>query len=117
VSRFQWQRRPSQAWDKTAWINAMAVAVEAALQVWSPQIESYAKRNARWRDRTANARQTLAAFTFYDGGERTVYLIMKQHMDYGVWLELKNGGRYAIVMESMQMHYAQVWNQVQQAVR
>jgi hypothetical protein len=35
----------------------------------------------------------------------TIYLSHSAVIDYGVWLELANSGRYAVVMRTMQAHY------------
>ncbi len=82
------------------------------------------KRNARWRDRTGNARQTLAAFQYKK--ERTMWvLVAKQHMEYGVYLEgrrpdgfeTRRGGKYAIVLPTLQNYYARIWASLQDVVR
>lgn len=117
MRHFRWTVPPSQAFSKSIYIDGLRAAVKLALDEWAPQIEAYAKRNARWTDRTANARQTLAAFTFVSADGNWVVLVMKQQMDYGVFLELRNGGRYAIVMESLELHYSSVWNRVRQVVQ
>ena len=35
----------------------------------------------------------------------TIYLSQGAAIDYGVWLELANSGRYAVVMRTMEAHY------------
>ena len=75
------------------------------------------KDQARWDDKTGNARQTLQAFVFIDPISQRVVLVAKQQMDYGKWLELSNGGKYAIVMRALRANQAVVWQSVKEAVR
>lgn len=78
-------------------------------QYWAPNLESYAKMNRPWTDRTSNARQGLwsKAFTVNDGD--TVVIILSHGVYYGRFLELSNAGRYAIIMPTLQAHYGPIW--------
>jgi 23S rRNA G2445 N2-methylase RlmL len=67
----------------------------------APQMTGYAKQNARWTDRTGNARRGLGT-TIRQVNENTVDLIIAYNVPYGIWLEVKHAGRYAILMESIQ---------------
>lgn len=67
-------------------------------------VESYAKINARWRDRTGDLRRTLHAYK----GRRSnsQYTIIIEHgMPYGYWLENYFWGRYAILDEALEASY------------
>lgn len=64
------------------------------------QMEAYAKANARWVDRTGNARQKLTGDAYWVNPKTLETVIMHQ-MDYGVWLELAMGRKYAILEESL----------------
>ena len=83
--------------------------------LWAPQIEAEMKRNAKWTDRTSNARQTLQVFVVQDGDK--VFLFAKQHMAYGKYLELKNQGKYAIVMPTLRRYFPRVWGGIRSAVK
>lgn len=75
--------------DKTieaAWI---------AVQQMAPQVENYAKLNAPWTDQTGAARQGLAARAYRDGKE--VGIIVYHQVSYGIWLEVRWSGKYAII--------------------
>lgn len=85
-------------------------AVVDLLKTWERQIEAYAKQNAKWRDRTGNARQNLFSHTDDEGNSIKLYL--SHRMDYGLWLELKYSGRYAIVMPTLQAHERQIMDSV-----
>lgn len=111
---FRWDsgRRPSQAWDISRYKDALAKAVLKLLdEYWSPQVETDAKNNAVWTDRTGNARQTLAAFGF-ESDKDVMTLVLRQTMDYGKWLELRFDQKYAIVLRTLEQYYAPIWASV-----
>lgn len=83
--------------------------------LWAPQIEADMKRNAKWTDRTSNARQTLQVVVIQEGNK--IILIAKQHMFYGKYLELKSQGKYAIVMPTLRRYYPRVWTGIKGAVK
>lgn len=72
----------------------------------SPQIESYMKLNAPWTDRTSNARNGLAARAYEDGDE--IGIVLFHQVDYGIWLETRFGGRYAIIDPTIEVMGPQV---------
>ncbi len=82
------------------------------------------KRNARWTDRTGNARQTLAAFPYKK--DKTLWvLVARQFMEYGVYLEgrrpdgfqMRRGGKYAIVLPTLQVYYGRIWGSLRDVVK
>lgn len=105
---FRWIRPPTQAWSSQRYIVALDNAVAGVLTTWAPTIEADAKLHARWTDRTGNARQTLAAIA-YRRQPHLHALILRQWMSYGKWLELRWGGRYAIVLPTLQVYYEDIW--------
>lgn len=119
MSNFRWLsgRSPRQVFGRRREILVRRIGQSVyMLLIWfAPQIEADMKRNATWEDQTGNARQTLAAFVFFPE-TGVVALVGKQQMDYGKWLELKNGGRYAIVGPTMEMYYETVWDAAQELV-
>jgi len=108
-------------------------AVVAVAKFIGAKAESYAKANAPWTDRTANARQGLFyAVDSESGGEVSgsarlssqeseaisaakdvVGLYLSHSMSYGKWLELCNAGKYRIIMPTMEAHY----NELMQMLR
>lgn len=86
--------------------------VGAYLQYEESNVQDYMRSNAKWTDRTANARQGLFAkyqggqsLTFFDiskGGAQTgegkSWSIVCYHtMPYGIFLEVRWDGKYAII--------------------
>ena len=66
----------------------------------SLQMEGYAKRSARWTDRTGNARQRLKGEARWLNATK-LKVSVTHNMDYGIWLELANERKYAILKESI----------------
>jgi hypothetical protein len=60
----------------------------------------YMKSNAPWTDQTGNARNTLSAKSFPDPDEYT--LVIYHQMPYGIWLEVRWEGKYAILIPSIE---------------
>lgn len=82
-----------------AWGRRKEAAVIALAQNWAGTLEGRAKQNARWTDRTGNARNGLKGQAIV--GRREVAITLSHSMDYGVWLELANSGRNAILGPTM----------------
>ena len=78
----------------------------ALLLDWAGNLESYAKLNAPWKDRTSNARQGLHGGVDTDGGQFVLYL--SHGVEYGIWLELAHGGNYAIVGPTADAHLPRI---------
>jgi len=81
---------------------------------WVPRLETHAKKNAPWTDRTANARQALRAYldedvpeTFnaedaveYPSPEQIadiIVIVLSHGMEYGEKLENSWAGAYSII--------------------
>lgn len=90
---------PSLAVEGLAVIKeAEAIALEIA-----PHILDYAKSNAPWHDITGAAREGLDIEVDEDNDEVTITLY--HTVDYGLWLEVIQAGRYATIMPTLE-HYA-----------
>lgn len=74
-------------------------AVMARLQYYAPQIEADAKVSAPWTDQTSNARNGLAARAYQDGDETGIILF--HQVPYGIYLETRWSGRYAVIMPTI----------------
>ena len=60
-------------------------------------MEDYARANAPWKDDTGAAREGLHGFTTTDGNQYSATISHGQDVEHAIWLELANGGRYAII--------------------
>lgn len=74
-------------------------ALEAYAKTSAAKLENYAKRNARWTDRTGDARNRLKGSSeAYGSGYR---LSLAQGVTYGIWLEFAHERKYAIIEETI----------------
>jgi hypothetical protein len=81
----------------------MDAAVKMVAKFISEEMERYAKENAIWTDRTANARQGLKGTTRFD--EDKIYAVIHHSVDYGKWLEIAHNKQYAILKQTVNKHY------------
>lgn len=61
--------------------------------------ETYARSKARWTDRSTNARNGLTAIA--DVADKVYQIHVFHKVSYGVYLEVRFGGRYAIISETV----------------
>lgn len=64
------------------------------------RILEYAKQNAPWEDRTGDARRLLDVDVQQDGDNIVIQLY--HQVDYGLWLEVIQSGRFAIIMPTLE---------------
>lgn len=83
-------------------VHTAAVATLAD-KTLAPMLEAYAKAHRPWQDQTGNARQSLFSVSELAGEIVTIYL--SHGMEYGVFLELCNSGKYAIIMPTLEANY------------
>lgn len=82
---------------------SLAMRKKAALHAlgerYAAQLEAHAKEAAPWQDRTSHARQSLFGNVF----ERNQNIITRlgHGASYGVYLELANQGKYAILLPTV----------------
>lgn len=62
---------------------------------------AYMKSNAPWTDRTTVARNGLGGIVFKQGKRWVMNLFGRAN--YQIWLEVKNGGKYAIITPTVQL--------------
>jgi hypothetical protein len=71
----------------------------AAAEYVAPQIQGFMRTNARWTDRTGNARSGLKAKVV--PGNNKIAIVMYHSVPYGVFLEVRWGGKYAIISKAI----------------
>lgn len=64
------------------------------------QSEFFMKTNAPWTDRTGNARAGLFTATKKEG--KKFFILLSHTAPYGIWLEVRWSGRYAIVVPALE---------------
>jgi hypothetical protein len=110
---FRWEVSPEQAFPALAeaYVAAIHQGVVAIVQRWAPEIENWMKRNASWTDRTGNARQTLHT-EIEQVVNQMVELTLAHGVRYGIYLELRNAGRYAVINPALDHFAPKVWADV-----
>ena len=102
------------------------VAVQAVATYWGQQIQDEARMGARWVDRTGNARgglffavdgfgmapitgevtpdatSQMSDVAVESGDANTLIVTLGHTVFYGKYLELSNGGKYAVVMSTIE---------------
>jgi hypothetical protein len=113
------------------------IAIQAAASYWGQLVQDEARENANWEDRTGNARgglffaldgfglepmtgtvtpeaQSEMSDVAVESGDRNTLVITLSHtVFYGKFLELSNGGRYAIIMSTLEANLPKLERLVQ----
>lgn len=108
------------------------VAVQAVATYWGQSIQDAARQAAPWTDRTGNARggiffavdgfglttitgtvtpgskADLTDVGVVAGDDKTLIVTLGHTVFYGKWLELKNGGSYAIILSTIEANLPQL---------
>lgn len=71
------------------------IALDVIMDYWAKAATSQMRSEATWEDQTGNARQGLEARAV--STPRTSAIVLYHTMPYGVWLELRWSGKYAII--------------------
>ena len=90
------------------------IALEIAFEHLAAQAEARMRATARWTDRTGAARGSLTATPELIG--RAMRLRLAHGVPYGIWLEVANDGRYAIIQPTQRWIATQVGPVVAAAV-
>lgn len=67
---------------------------------------AFAQDKAPWTDRTGNARRSIDTSDLSSGSELRHALLIG--VDYGIWLELANQGKYRIIGPTMEVYAPQI---------
>ena len=72
-------------------------------------IESSMKRNRPWTDRTGQAKATLNV-TVSQPSANVIRMTLAHGVDYGIWLELAHGKKWAIIKPTLDKEAPKVMN-------
>ncbi len=89
-------------------------AIRMVMEYWAARAVTEMRQNATWTDRTSNARNGLASRVFVDQDEAA--LVLFHTMPYGIWLEVRWSGRYAIIGPTLNDVAPRLLNMVGQAI-
>ena len=65
------------------------------------EAESFARQNAPWTDQTGNARAGLHAEVNVINQGESFELLVAHTVSYGIWLEVRFSGKYAIIQPTV----------------
>lgn len=95
--------------------DRLMAAVEALGKNYTARMESDAKQNAPWTDRTGNARQGLFGYTRNERQKLTFRIA--HSVRYGVYLELAHQGRFRILRPTAKKFAPRYFQDVKRLVR
>jgi len=75
------------------------MGIRACFDFQAPRSMAYMKTMAPWSDQTTNARNGLHAFSHHSGNRSE--LLLAHAVSYGIYLEVCNSGRYAIILPAL----------------
>ena len=81
--------------------SELQLAIQATFQEQAPRVAEYMKRNAPWNDRTGDARAGLGADFVGDRYFGGSYLRLYHGVPYGIFLETRFAGKYAIIAPTL----------------
>jgi hypothetical protein len=94
-------------WDDRALLNKLQIAparasraLVAIMAYHAPRAQGKMRSNAPWTDRTGNARNGLFSQPFADHPRYGI--ILAHRVNYGIWLEVRFSGRYAVINPTVQ---------------
>jgi hypothetical protein len=96
TARLEWNGELDDMADRIARMRRQLIdAIRELSEVYGARIQSAAMEGAPWTDRTSQARQGLT--TKVESSDAFVKIILFHTATYGIWLEVKWGGRYATI--------------------
>ena len=94
--------------------NQLNRNVAATMDYNAGYATGWLKANAPWTDDTAAARTGLVALPFSVGKSHEI--LMAYSVTYGIWLEVANSGRYAVISPAMRIVGAKVMQDLQNLI-
>lgn len=82
----------------------------ALMEYEETKVQDHMRSSAPWTDRTGNARQGLFAKAFKADGSHGI--VCYHTMPYGIWLEVKSSGQYAVIVPTIQAEGVRVMRSV-----
>lgn len=110
---FEWIVTPDIAFSQltNAYIARIRAGVRAIAHHRAPEIETWMKDNHLWINRTGAAEAGLHT-EVEDAALDIVEIILEGGVDYQIFLELANGGRYAIIAPAVDYWGPVIWRDV-----
>lgn len=100
-AKLTWRGDVQMGRNCTVYGQKVIQAVRRVADYWSPILESYAKREAKWTDRSGAARQSLHSWVIEVAND-ACYLFLAHGVFYGRFLEAKY--QFSIIWPALQAH-------------
>lgn len=110
-AKLEWRGTVEMGRNCTIYGNKVIEAVNQVALYFAPVLETYAKANKKWVDRTGNATQSLHSFVEMFSKD-AVHLILSHGVFYGIFLESKYASRYSIIWPTLQAHLQAIFKMV-----
>lgn len=81
--------------------NMLKESLRIITDTAAKKMANWAKENAIWTDRTANARQRMSGKGYWEDNHTLVCAVM-HNVDYGIWLELAHAKKFAILEQAIE---------------
>lgn len=107
MARVRWSGDRLIVQNTHLYADQIRAAVRMIAAFFQVHFETYAKTYAPWTDRTGNARQSLHSFV-EEVSRDVVDLYISHGMEYGIQLETRFAGRYAILWPTVQKHLPEI---------
>jgi hypothetical protein len=142
-SGFKWTVAPSQqlipAIEKYG--ADVLIAVQAVANFWGQSIQDQARQEALWIDRTGNSRgglffavdgfglepvtgvvtpeakSEMSDVTVESGDQNTLIITLGHTVFYGKYLETSNGGKYGVVMSTIEKNLSRLETLLKDALK
>lgn len=139
---FEWVVSPKVIGDGLeAYGRKALVAIQAVANYWGQSVQDDGRENAQWEDRSGNARgglffavdgfglepitgevtpeakSEMSDVAVESGDANTLIITFAHTVFYGKFLELSNGGKYAIIMSTIEKNLGSLERQVQDVFR
>lgn len=102
AARIVWTQHPRLLAARTALLSkAFSGRVDRLCRAVALSGEARAKADAPWTNRTGAARSGLAGASTVAGGSGEITI--SHGVEYGIWLELANQGRFAVIPQTLQV--------------
>jgi len=101
---FKWDVPPTAVFPQMAtnYTQAVFLTGRRVVEKRAPEAEAWMKSNAPWQDRTGKARAGLHVEVRESPGVLTEMIFSHDpDLDYTLWLEIANSGKYAIIAKAV----------------
>lgn len=100
---FAWQGLDTTAEKIVSWVDRTTNDIDNTMNQIAREMVEYAQANHPWENRTGNAESGLQAQVVKQGPTSwTIFLGHGQDIHYGLWLEVRWGGKFAIILPTLQ---------------